>query len=79
MNRATGQIECGLDVGPNVRQIMNVRLEWQDFALRTLILVAGGVSAALLMLKGHSVALPALAVGAALGVILMTPAHGPVE
>ncbi len=59
--------------------MMNARLEWQDFALRALILVAGGVSAALLLLKGHDVALPALAVGAALGVILMTPAHDPAE
>ena len=43
----------------------------KDFALRVLILVAGGLSAILLVLKGHALALPALAIGATLGVSLM--------
>ena len=43
----------------------------KDFALRALILVAGALSAVLLMLKGHALALPALAIGATLGVSLM--------
>lgn len=39
----------------------------KDFALRALILVAGGLSALLLALNGHGEALPAVAVGGALG------------
>jgi hypothetical protein len=41
-----------------------------DVLLRTLILVAGGLSAVLLVLKGQAQALPALAVGAALGAFM---------
>ena len=44
----------------------------QDIALRTLILIAGAVSAVLLVLKGQPLAVPALAAGATLGVMLMT-------
>lgn len=43
----------------------------QDFALRALFLVAGGVAAALLALKGQGQSLPALAVGGMLGAFLM--------
>jgi hypothetical protein len=43
----------------------------QDLALRTLILVAGAVSAVLLALKGQAQALPALAIGATIGVCAM--------
>ena len=39
----------------------------QDFLLRALILVAGGVAALLLGMKGYGQALPAVAVGGALG------------
>jgi hypothetical protein len=39
----------------------------QDYALRVLILVSGGVAALLLTLKGHGQAIPAVAVGGALG------------
>lgn len=39
----------------------------QDFALRALILVAGGIAALLLAMKGYGQALPAVAVGGALG------------
>ena len=39
----------------------------KDLALRTLILVAGGLSALLLALKGYGAALPAVAIGGALG------------
>ena len=39
----------------------------QDFLLRALILVAGGVAALLLSMKGYGQALPAVAVGGALG------------
>jgi len=38
-----------------------------DFALRALFLTAGGVAALLLTLKGYGAALPAVAVGGALG------------
>jgi hypothetical protein len=43
-----------------------------DVALRTLILVAGTISAVLLSMKGQGEALPALAIGAALGTVFMT-------
>ena len=43
----------------------------QDIALRTLIVLAGGVAAALFILKGQADALPALAVGATLGTVAM--------
>jgi hypothetical protein len=44
-----------------------MRYDFQDLALRVLILVAGGVAAALLALKGYGQAIPAVAVGGALG------------
>jgi len=43
----------------------------RDLALRVLILVAGTLSAVLLALEGYAQALPALAIGATLGVSLM--------
>ena len=46
--------------------------DYRDFALRALILVAGGLSAALLVLEGHGEALPAVAVGGALGAFFAT-------
>ena len=47
------------------------RLDLQDLAIRSLILVAGAISAVLLMLKGQGQAVPALAIGATLGVFAM--------
>ena len=44
-----------------------MRHDLQDFVLRALILVAGVLAAALLALKGYGQALPAVAVGGALG------------
>ncbi len=41
-----------------------------DLILRTLIFVAGGLSAVLLALKGNAQALPALAVGGMLGAFM---------
>lgn len=46
-------------------------LDLRDLALRALILVAGGLSAALFVLKGEAQALPALAVGGTLGACVM--------
>ena len=43
----------------------------QDLALRALIVLAGGIAAALLILKGQGEALPALTVGATLGTVAM--------
>ena len=43
----------------------------QDLVLRTLILVAGGLAALLLAIKGEAQALPALAVGGTLGAFVM--------
>jgi hypothetical protein len=39
----------------------------RDFALRVLILLAGGIAAVILSMKGYGTALPAVAVGGALG------------
>jgi hypothetical protein len=44
-----------------------MRYDIRDFALRTLILLAGGVAALLLARQGYGQALPAVAVGGALG------------
>lgn len=50
---------------------MKQKLDLQDLALRALIVVAGGVSAVLLALKGQAQTLPALALGATLGAFFM--------
>jgi hypothetical protein len=47
------------------------KFDLQDLALRTLIVIAGGVSAALFVLKGQGQALPALALGGTLGACMM--------
>jgi len=49
-----------------------------DHALRALILLAGGLAAALLALKGQGQALPALAAGGTLGAFMMAR-FGPSE
>lgn len=49
-----------------------------DFTLRTLIVLAGGLAALLLALKGQGQALPALAVGGTLGACMMAR-FGPSE
>ena len=46
-------------------------MNFQDFALRALIVVAGAISAVLLVLKGQGQAVPALAIGAMLGAFAM--------
>ena len=46
-------------------------LDWQDVALRTLIMAAGTVAAVLLALKGQAQALPALAIGGTVGACMM--------
>ena len=50
----------------------------QDFALRALIVFAGGIAAVVLALKGQGQALPALAVGGTLGAFMMAR-FGPSE
>ena len=55
-----------------------MRFDLQDVALRTLILIAGGLAAVLLALKGQGTALPALAVGGTLGACVMAR-FGPSE
>lgn len=57
---------------------MNEKFDLQDLALRTLIVLAGVVSAILLTLKGQGQALPALALGATLGAVAMARI-GPTE
>jgi hypothetical protein len=46
------------------------KFDVQDLALRVLFVVAGGIAALLLALKGQAQALPALAVGGTLGALL---------
>lgn len=64
--------------GASNRRIYIMRFDLQDVALRTLILVAGGLAAVLLSLKGQGQALPALAVGGTLGAFVMAR-FGPSE
>jgi hypothetical protein len=55
-----------------------MRYDLRDLALRALFLTAGGVAALLLSLKGYGTALPAVAIGGALGAFLATRVeHGP--
>jgi hypothetical protein len=44
-----------------------MRFDSRDYALRALFLTAGGIAALLLALKGYGAALPAVALGGALG------------
>lgn len=46
-----------------------MKYDSRDFAIRTLFLVAGGVAAVLLSLKGYGAALPAVAFGGAIGAV----------
>lgn len=55
-----------------------MRFDLTDYALRTLIVVAGVLAAALLAMKGQGQALPAVAVGGALGACVMAR-FGPSE
>ncbi|SRR5258708_5360973 len=57
--------------GASNRRVHIMRFDLKDVALRTLILVAGGLAALLLALKGQGQALPALAVGGTLGACVM--------
>jgi len=48
-----------------------MRFDSRDYALRTLFLIAGGIAALLLTLKGYGAELPAVAIGGALGAFLV--------
>lgn len=50
---------------------MKKSIDLQDLAIRVLLIMAGGVAATLLALKGHGEAIPALALGATLGAVVM--------
>ena len=52
------------------RPVVQMKLNL-DFALRALIVLAGGLAAVVLALKGQGQALPALAVGGTLGAFVM--------
>jgi hypothetical protein len=54
------------------------QFDLQDLALRTLIVLAGGLAAVVLALKGQAQALPALALGGTLGACVMAR-FGPTE
>jgi hypothetical protein len=45
--------------------------QWQDYLLRALILFGGAVAAVLFFLRGEAHALPALAIGSAVGACLV--------
>ena len=49
--------------------------DFRDYALRVLILVAGGIAALLLAMKGHGEALPAVALGGAAGAFFVSRAQ----
>ena len=46
---------------------MKTKLDFRDFAVRALIVVAGVLAAVVLSMKGQGAALPALAAGGILG------------
>lgn len=50
---------------------MKTRFDAQDVALRTLIVIAGGLAAAWFALNGEAQALPGLAIGGTLGAVFM--------
>jgi hypothetical protein len=52
-----------------------MKSDYRDYAIRSLFLVAGGVAAALLALKGYGTALPAVALGGALGAFFAARVH----
>ncbi len=54
------------------------KYDLQELALRTLIVLAGGIAAVLFILKGQGAALPALAIGGSLGACAMAR-FGPTE
>jgi len=54
-----------------VQRRTTIIMTFQDIALRSLIVVAGALSAVLLVLKGQAQAVPALAIGATLGAFAM--------
>jgi hypothetical protein len=50
---------------------MNSQFDAQDFALRTLIVIAGALAAAWFALNGEAQALPGLAIGGTIGAFFM--------
>ena len=54
-----------------------MKYDYRDFALRAVFLAAGGVAALLLALKGYGTALPAVALGGALGAFIVNPLPHP--
>lgn len=57
------------------RSQMKRHFDLQGLALRSLIVVAGALSAVLMAMNGHAQALPALAIGATLGAMMMHPSE----
>ena len=49
---------------------------WQDWILRGLVILGGGLAAALFILEGKAEVLPALALGSVLGSLVMDRAAG---
>jgi hypothetical protein len=52
-----------------------MRFDSRDYAIRALFLLAGGIAALLLALKGYGAALPAVAFGGAVGAFLAARAQ----
>ena len=56
-----------------------MRYDFRDYALRALFLAAGGIAALLLSFKGYGIALPAVAIGGALGAFVAARVQQPTE
>lgn len=56
---------------PSVQTVSRMNIDLKDFALRALVVLCGGVAAALLILRGQAQALAPLALGATLGAAMM--------
>jgi hypothetical protein len=67
---AAGRTRCSTSERRRVQgRTVPMNLDLRDYALRGLILLAGGLSALLLTMQGHGLALPAVAIGGALGAL----------
>ena len=49
-----------------------MKYDYRDFALRAVFLTAGGIAALLLAIEGYGTALPAVALGGALGAFIVS-------
>ena len=50
--------------------------DWKDYVLRTLIVICGVLAAILLAREGHAEALPGIAIGGAIGAMMVRQSEG---